>query len=61
VAAATARHRVRLPGFLIDEQVGLGTVIKRSTSYIAMKPCGGCQRRADMLNRWMIFSPWRGR
>lgn len=54
-----ARHRVRLPGFLIEQDVGLGSVIKRSTSYIGINPCGGCQRRANALNRWIVFSPWR--
>jgi hypothetical protein len=55
------RHRVRLPGFVADEEIGLGDVIKRATSYIGIKPCGGCERRAAALNRRVIFSPWRGR
>lgn len=49
-------YRVRLPGFVNDEQVGLGDVIKRATSAIGIKPCGGCARRAAALNRWMVFS-----
>jgi hypothetical protein len=49
-------HRVRLPGFVTDEDVGLGDVIKRATSAIGVKPCGGCHRRAAALNRWMTFS-----
>lgn len=48
-------HRVRLPGFLIEEEVGLGDVIKRATSAIGFKPCDGCERRAASLNRWMSF------
>jgi hypothetical protein len=51
-------YRVRLPGF-IGEEVGLGDVIKRATSAIGIKPCGGCQRRAAALNRWMVFSSRR--
>jgi hypothetical protein len=50
------RHRVRLPGFLIEEEVGLGDVIKRVTYAIGVKPCGGCEQRAAALNRWMGFS-----
>jgi hypothetical protein len=50
------RHRVRLPGFVTDEEIGLGDVIKRATSYIGMRPCGGCNRRAAALNRWMTFT-----
>lgn len=49
-------YRVRLPGFISDQEVGLGDVIKRATRAIGVKPCGGCQRRAAVLNRWMVFS-----
>ena len=51
-----AAHRVRLPGFLSEDEIGLGDVIKRATSYFGVKPCGGCQGRAETLNRWMSFS-----
>ena len=50
------RHRVRLPGFISDQEVGLGDVIKRATYAIGLKPCGGCERRAATLNRWLSFS-----
>jgi len=49
-------YRVRLPGFIADEDVGLGDLIKRVTSAAGIKPCGGCQQRARTLNRWMVFS-----
>jgi len=49
-------HRVRLPGFITDEEIGLGDVIKRVTSYFGIQPCGGCERRAAALNRWMVFT-----
>jgi hypothetical protein len=49
-------HRVRLPGFIIDEEVGLGDVIKRTTSYFGIQPCGRCNRRAATLNRWLLFT-----
>ena len=49
-------HRVRLPGFLIEEEIGLGDAIKRITYAMGIKPCGGCERRAKALNRWMRFS-----
>lgn len=50
--------RVRLPGFLVEdeEDVGLGDVIKRATSAVGVKPCGGCARRAAALNGWIVFS-----
>lgn len=49
-------RRVRLPGFITDEEIGLGDVIKRATSYFGIQPCGGCEQRAAALNRKMIFS-----
>jgi hypothetical protein len=49
-------RRISLPGFITDEEIGLGDVIKRATSYVGIKPCGGCQRRAAALNRWAVFS-----
>jgi hypothetical protein len=49
-------HRVRLPGFLIEEETGLGDVIKRTTYAMGIKPCSGCEKRAAALNGWMHFT-----
>jgi hypothetical protein len=49
-------HRVRLPGFLLEEEIGLGDVVKRITYAMGIKPCGGCEKRAATLNQWMHFS-----
>ncbi len=50
-------YRVRLPGFITnDEEVGLGDAVKRVTYAMGIKPCGGCERRAAALNRWMVFT-----
>ncbi len=54
--APAGPHRVRLPGFISDREIGLGDVIKSVTSSLGIKPCGGCERRAAALNRWMVFS-----
>ena len=51
--------RVRLPGFLVPEEVGLGDVMKRATSVAGIRPCGGCARRASALNERVRLSPWR--
>jgi hypothetical protein len=51
------RHRVRLPGFLIAEEIGLGDAIKKVTYGFGISPCGGCEKRAAALNGWMRFSP----
>jgi hypothetical protein len=48
--------RVRLPGFIKDEEVGLGDEIKRVTYAFGLQPCGGCERRAIALNRWIVFT-----
>jgi hypothetical protein len=53
---AEPAHRVRLPGFITEQEVGLGDVIKRATSLAGIRPCGSCQERATRLNRWMTFS-----
>jgi hypothetical protein len=49
-------YRVRLPGFISDQEVGLGDVIKRVTYGFGITPCGACERRARALNRWLAFS-----
>jgi hypothetical protein len=53
-------RRVRLPGFILDEEdVGLGNVVKRVTSTFGIRPCGGCDKRAAKLNRWLVFTGQR--
>ena len=47
-------YRVRLPGFTSDEEIGLGDMVKRTASYLGIKPCGGCGRRSAALNRWVV-------
>lgn len=48
--------RVRLPGLLVTEEVGLGDAIKHLTHSVGIRPCGGCEARALVLNRWIVFS-----
>jgi hypothetical protein len=52
----TQPYRVRLPGFIIDTEVGLGDLIKRVTSYYGVRTCRGCEVRADSLNRRLVFT-----
>ena len=49
-------YRVRLPGFVSDEEIGLGEAIQRATYALGIKPCGGCEQRAATLNRWIVFA-----
>ena len=54
-------YKVRLPGFLSEEDVGLGDLIKRATSSVGIQPCGGCEKRAAALNRRLTFTGRRSR
>lgn len=48
---------ISLPGWLMhEEEVGLGTAIKRLSSHFGMRPCSGCDRRAEALNEWIAFN-----
>ncbi|MFF2750055.1 hypothetical protein ACFVVA_31520 [Kitasatospora sp. NPDC058048] len=55
-AAGSAPRRVRLPGFVTDQDIGLGDAVKRVTSTLGIRPCGGCERRAAALNRRLVVS-----
>lgn len=49
-------HRINIPGFNKEDN-GIGDVIKNVTKSVGFSPCDGCQRRAENLNRWLVFSP----
>jgi peroxiredoxin len=49
-------HRLSLPRFLVEHDIGLGDLIKRLTSALRIKTCVGCERRAAALNRWLVLS-----
>jgi len=49
-------YRVHLPGFVSDEEIGLGGAVKRVTYAMGIRPCGSCERRAAALNRWVVFT-----
>ena len=51
-----AQHRVRIPGFNSETEIGLGDVVKRVTSFAGIQPCAPCQERAVRLNQWLAFS-----
>lgn len=55
-ASRSTPHRARIPGFNADAEVGLGDVIKRTTSLAGIRPCASCNERAARLNRWLVFS-----
>jgi hypothetical protein len=49
-------RRIRIPGFITEEDIGLGDVIKKATSAAGIKSCSGCARRAAHLNHRIVFS-----
>jgi hypothetical protein len=49
-------RRISLPGFVTDEDIGLGDAIKHVTYALGIRPCGGCERRAVALNRRFVFT-----
>lgn len=53
--------RVRLPGFVNDDDIGLGDAMKRVFRIIGIRPCRGCEQRAAALNRWLVLSGRSGR
>jgi hypothetical protein len=55
-ARQTHPYRVRLPGFLVEKEVGLGDAINRVTYGMGVRPCGGCEKRAAALNSWVVFT-----
>jgi hypothetical protein len=49
-------RRLQIPvPFRMEQSVGLGDVVKRVTTAVGIKPCGGCQRRAEALNQAVTF------
>ena len=50
-------YRVRLPGFVAEEEVGLGDVVKSVAQAFGVAPCSACERRRQALNRWFVFTP----
>lgn len=54
--ADRAPRTVRLPVFVSDDEpLGLGDAIKRATSAVGIKPCGGCAQRAARLNSRVVL------
>lgn len=49
-------YKLRLPGFINEEDTGLGDVIKKVTYAFGIKPCSGCEGRAKTLNHLFVFT-----
>ena len=52
---AASRHEMRLPIPGIPQAgIGVGDLVKRVTDAFGIKACRGCERRRQVLNRWVI-------
>lgn len=51
--------RIPVPG--LRQSIGFGQTIKRMTAAVGIRPCGGCQRRAQALDRLFVLTPSRRR
>ena len=48
---------IRLPRFVLDEEIGLGSAVSRLAGAAGLRPCGGCAARARSLDRWVRLAP----
>ena len=48
----TRQLRVPLP---LKQAIGLGDLIKRLTTALGIKPCSGCEQRAEKLNQMVVL------
>lgn len=48
---------IRLPRFVLDEEIGLGTAVSRLAGAVGLRPCGGCAARARAMDRWVRLAP----
>jgi hypothetical protein len=51
-------YRVRIPGFVREEDIGAGTALKYASARVGIRPCGGCGRRAAALDQRFVFTRW---
>lgn len=55
----TKPFEIRLPRFVTEREVGLGDAASRAARAFGLRPCGGCARRAEAMNRWAVITPRR--
>lgn len=57
--AKRARRRLEIPVPGLGREVGLGRVIARVTTALGVPACGGCERRAAVLDGRVVFRSLR--
>jgi hypothetical protein len=56
---STKLRPISVPIPRLKRDVGLGDVVKKVTSAVGIRTCGGCARRAAALNRAVTFRATR--
>ncbi len=56
----SARFLIPVPGMKVGQSVSLGSVLKRMTSVVGIRTCGGCEGMAAKLNRMVEFGKREG-
>jgi hypothetical protein len=56
ISTRNRQIEVRVPMLRSGRKIGLGDLIKGLTKTAGIKPCSGCQKRAQALNRRLVFS-----
>jgi hypothetical protein len=49
--------RLQIGTDLVDQETGLGSLLKIAFSRMGIAPCGGCDRRAEWLDRHIVITP----
>ena len=49
--------RLQIGTDLVDQETGLGSLLKSAFSRMGIAPCGGCDRRAEWLDRHIVITP----
>lgn len=50
---------IRLPRFVLEEEIGLGSAVSRLAGAVGLRPCGGCAGRARRMDTWLRVAPRR--
>jgi hypothetical protein len=50
------RLRIRLPGGVVRDEIGLGALLARMTAAAGIPPCADCEKRAAALDHLVVFS-----
>jgi hypothetical protein len=52
---STSQRRVRVPGRLVDGELGAGSLLKRLSTRVGIPPCAGCEDRAKTLDDRLVL------